>query len=239
MRAPLYGHPGLPRAPPAPAMDQSVALPSGMARVPASATTNRPITRPNQASRPPAPQPTNVYDRIVDRLSVMFPHYSRPVLSKFIGEMRTANRGCLNSLSYQEVINRVAQLILDHQDSTREQLSSAATGDTAGPPSRSDSPASVHSTGPPAHVWKSVGAQGHSKSKALNMEDPCIICHEDMSQEDLCVLECRHSFHRDCIKSWLKEQSTCPTCREHALLPEDFPLLPGRIRRGHTPAAFS
>ncbi|XP_071031002.1 E3 ubiquitin-protein ligase TTC3 [Oncorhynchus clarkii lewisi] len=239
MRAPLYGHPGLPRAPPAPAMDQSVALPSGMARVPASATTNRPITRPNQASRPPAPQPTNVYDRIVDRLSVMFPHYSRPVLSKFIGEMRTANRGCLNSLSYQEVINRVAQLILDHQDSTREQLSSAGTGDTAGPPSRSDSPASVHSTGPPAHVWKSVGAQGHSKSKALNMEDPCIICHEDMSQEDLCVLECRHSFHRECIKSWLKEQSTCPTCREHALLPEDFPLLPGRIRRGHTPAAFS
>ncbi|XP_023869344.1 E3 ubiquitin-protein ligase TTC3 [Salvelinus sp. IW2-2015] len=242
MRAPLYSHPGFPRAPPAPAMDQSVALPSGMAGVPASATTKRPITRapqPNQASRPPAPQPTNVYDRIVDRLSVMFPHYSRPVLSKFIGEMRTANRGCLNSLSYQEVINRVAQLILDHQDSTREQLSSAGRGDTAGTPSRSDSPASVHSTGPPTHVWKSVGAQGHSKSKALNMEDPCIICHEDMSQEDLCVLECRHSFHRECIKSWLKEQSTCPTCREHALLPEDFPLLPGRIRRGHTPAAFS
>ncbi|KAI5099884.1 E3 ubiquitin-protein ligase TTC3 isoform X2, partial [Silurus meridionalis] len=54
-------------------------------------------------------------------------------------------------------------------------------------------------------------------------EDPCIICHEDMTPEDMCVLECRHSFHRECIKSWLKEQSTCPTCREHALLPEDFP----------------
>ncbi|CAB1352408.1 unnamed protein product [Coregonus sp. 'balchen'] len=240
IRVPLYGHPGLPRAPPAPAMAQNVALPSSMAGAPTSATTNHPITRPpqqNQASRPQAPQPTNVYDRIVDRLNVMFPHYSRPVLSKFIGEMRTANRGCLNSLSYQEVINRVAQLILDHQDSTREQLSSAGRGDTAGTPSRSDSPGSVHSTGP--HVWKSVGAQGHSKSKALNMEDPCIICHDDMSQEDLCVLECRHSFHTECIKSWLKEQSTCPTCREHALLPEDFPLLPGRIRRGHTPAAFS
>ncbi|XP_041718315.2 E3 ubiquitin-protein ligase TTC3 isoform X2 [Coregonus clupeaformis] len=240
IRVPLYGHLGLPRAPLAPAMAQNVALPSSMAGAPTSATTNHPITRPpqqNQASRPQAPQPTNVYDRIVDRLSVMFPHYSRPVLSKFIGEMRTANRGCLNSLSYQEVINRVAQLILDHQDSTREQLSSAGRGDTAGTPSRSDSPGSVHSTGP--HVWKSVGAQGHSKSKALNMEDPCIICHDDMSQEDLCVLECRHSFHTECIKSWLKEQSTCPTCREHALLPEDFPLLPGRIRRGHTPAAFS
>lgn len=50
--------------------------------------------------------------------SILTCHF-RPVLSKFIGEMRTANRGCLNSLSYQEVINRVAQLILDHQDSTR------------------------------------------------------------------------------------------------------------------------
>lgn len=29
----------------------------------------------------------------------------------------------------------------------------------------------------------------------LNVEDPCIICHEDMSPEDVCVLECRHSFH--------------------------------------------
>lgn len=90
----------------------------------------------------------------------------------------------------------------------------------------------------------------------LNVEDPCIICHDDMSPDDICVLECRHSFHKEvsdsvsesvsdgrqlspnafcsvcvqCIRSWLKEQSTCPTCRDHALLPEDFPVLPGRRR---------
>lgn len=91
----------------------------------------------------------------------------------------------------------------------------------------------------------------------LNTEDPCIICHEDMSPEDTCVLECRHSFHEEvsqtektlwfllenkpsscglmsgsvqCIRSWLKEQSTCPTCRNYALLPEDFPALLGRRR---------
>ncbi|KAF0038410.1 hypothetical protein F2P81_008894 [Scophthalmus maximus] len=34
-----------------------------------------------------------------------------------------------------------------------------------------------------------------------------------------------------CIRSWLKEQSTCPTCRDHALMPEDFPVLPGRRRQ--------
>ncbi|XP_029556092.1 E3 ubiquitin-protein ligase TTC3-like [Salmo trutta] len=238
----MRGHLGMPSAPPASAMAQSVALSPGSAKDPSGHFTRPP--QQNQAPGPQAPQPNSVCERIMDRLSVMFPHYSRLVLYKFTGEMRTANGGCLTSLSYEEVINRVAQHILDHQDNTREQLSSAGKGDPGaqpyGTPSHSDSPASVRSTGtpPPAHVWKRVGAHRHSQSKALNMEDPCIICHEDMSQEDLCVLECRHSFHRECIKSWLKEQSTCPTCREHALLPEDFPLLLGRIRRGHT-SAFS
>ncbi|XP_055798331.1 E3 ubiquitin-protein ligase TTC3-like isoform X4 [Salvelinus fontinalis] len=238
----MRGHPGMPSAPPASAMAQSVALSPGSANDPSGHFTRPP--QQNQAPGPQAPQPNNVCERIMDRLSVMFPHYSRLLLYKFTGEMRTANGGCLTSLSYEEVINRVAQHILDHQDNTREQLSSVGEGDPGaqpyGTPSHSDSPASVCSTGtpPPAHVWKRVGAHRHSQSKALNMEDPCIICHEDMSKEDLCVLECRHSFHRECIKSWLKEQSTCPTCREHALLPEDFPLLLGRICRGHT-SAFS
>ncbi|RXM94263.1 SH3 domain-binding glutamic acid-rich-like protein 3 [Acipenser ruthenus] len=42
-----------------------------------------------------------------------------------------------------------------------------------------------------------------------------------------------------CIKAWLKEQSTCPTCRVHALLPEDFPVLPGRRRLVNASASSS
>ncbi|XP_017546872.2 E3 ubiquitin-protein ligase TTC3 isoform X1 [Pygocentrus nattereri] len=197
-----------------------------------------------QTPRAPTPvqQPHGVFDRIIDRLSSMFPHYNRPVLSKFIQEVRTANAGTLNMLTYEEVINRVAQLILDHQENSREQISSVS-GDlvsegesTVRSPTPPTDTCRATPTPPPAHVWKTVSSQHRYNSKALNMEDPCIICHEDMAPEDLCVLECRHSFHRECIKSWLKEQSTCPTCREHALLPEDFPMLPGRHRRGHAPA---
>lgn len=29
----------------------------------------------------------------------------------------------------------------------------------------------------------------------LNPEDPCIICHDDMNPGQICVLQCRHSFH--------------------------------------------
>ena len=38
----------------------------------------------------------------------------------------------------------------------------------------------------------------------INVEDPCIICHDDMSPDSVCVLGCRHSFHNDVSenKSW-------------------------------------
>ncbi|XP_076876166.1 E3 ubiquitin-protein ligase TTC3 isoform X2 [Brachyhypopomus gauderio] len=223
------------RMPPAPPLSAPQSLPAQRAAhsppVPAPAALPHGDSAPRPASQTPH-QHLSVFEKIVDRLRSMFPHYSRSVLAKFIQEVRTANAGSLNMLTYEDVINRVAQLILDHQEDTNTGVTSSGT------PSPSPSPDCCRSTTtPPPRPWKNVSNQQRSSSKALNMEDPCIICHEDMSPEDLCVLECRHSFHRECIKSWLREQSTCPTCREHALLPEDFPLLPGRNRRGHTPAA--
>ncbi|XP_023695952.2 E3 ubiquitin-protein ligase TTC3 [Paramormyrops kingsleyae] len=193
-----------------------------------------------QGPRAGPQHPATAFEKIIDRLAIMFPHYSRPVLSKFIQEVRSANGGHLNSLTYDVVINRVAQIILDHQENTREQMS-AAHGLGArellpgcqSPSPRCESPAPGRSSTAPPQAWKSMDTYKRPGSRALNVEDPCIICHEEMSAEDLCVLECRHSFHRECIKSWLKEQMTCPTCRDHTLLPEDFPQLPDRPRRGH------
>ncbi|XP_069058647.1 E3 ubiquitin-protein ligase TTC3-like isoform X3 [Pleurodeles waltl] len=63
-----------------------------------------------------------------------------------------------------------------------------------------------------------------------SVEDPCIICHEELRQSTIYVLECGHRFHKHCIKTWLNAQSTCPTCRVHVLLSEDFPLLASRKR---------
>lgn len=188
----------------------------------------------SSSRRSAAPQHLSVYERIVERLHIMFPHYDRLVLNKFLQEVRSScSGGVLSSLTYNEVINRVAQLILDHQENICQMnITAGDAADLSCPPS--DCTLRAAGTPPLTHVWKNVPEKHRNSALVLNMEDPCIICHEDMSAEDLCVLECRHSFHRECIKSWLKEQSTCPTCREHALLPEDFPLLPGRQRRTHT-----
>lgn len=42
-------------------------------------------------------------------------------------------------------------------------------------------------------------------------EDPCAICWEEMPTAS--VLPCKHQFHRDCLRTWLSTNATCPTCR--------------------------
>eukprot|EP00286_Rhodomonas_abbreviata_P018742 CAMPEP_0181301132 /NCGR_PEP_ID=MMETSP1101-20121128/7259_1 /TAXON_ID=46948 /ORGANISM="Rhodomonas abbreviata, Strain Caron Lab Isolate" /LENGTH=336 /DNA_ID=CAMNT_0023406413 /DNA_START=442 /DNA_END=1448 /DNA_ORIENTATION=+ len=41
----------------------------------------------------------------------------------------------------------------------------------------------------------------------------CIICREEMQHDHAKKLPCDHVFHFDCLRSWLEENNTCPTCR--------------------------
>ena len=41
----------------------------------------------------------------------------------------------------------------------------------------------------------------------------------------VCVLMPVFPLCLQCIRSWFKEQNTCPTCRNHSLLTDDFPFL--------------
>jgi len=42
-------------------------------------------------------------------------------------------------------------------------------------------------------------------------DNDCPICWEEMPVAS--VLPCKHRFHRDCLRDWVKDQGTCPTCR--------------------------
>uniref|UniRef100_A0A3B4YY58 RING-type E3 ubiquitin transferase n=1 Tax=Stegastes partitus TaxID=144197 RepID=A0A3B4YY58_9TELE len=143
-------------------------------------------------------------ENVNNKINLLF--VFRPDLMKFVQELRSTSGGTLSSMALQDVVGGATQLILDHQvDLVSNIMGRRSPAQCATPP--------LVNPG------------------LLNMEDPCVICHEDMIPEETCVLECRHSFHKECIKSWLKGQSTCPTCRNHSLLPEDFPVLPGRRRQ--------
>ncbi|XP_060596574.1 E3 ubiquitin-protein ligase DZIP3-like [Ruditapes philippinarum] len=56
-------------------------------------------------------------------------------------------------------------------------------------------------------------------------EDMCVICHDPLSSEVVKELDCKHVFHAQCIGQWVEKERTCPTCRQHALFPEEFPRL--------------
>ncbi|XP_067849412.1 E3 ubiquitin-protein ligase TTC3 [Heptranchias perlo] len=208
-------------------------------------------------------QSKNSFEKIINRLLAMFPHYTRFSLTNFIKDVRSANGGSLSGLVYDEIISRVADLILDHQDETRVQISSVSlqqpatlvhqrpSSDFAATllaVSAATSEGSRPSTPPAARnikardafsqPWRTVSvqtaSQWHGNDPATFDDEPCIICHEDLTPDTMCVLECKHHFHELCIKQWLRENSTCPTCRVHALLPEDFPVLPGMIKNTPT-----
>ncbi|KAJ0004132.1 hypothetical protein NQD34_010346 [Periophthalmus magnuspinnatus] len=161
-------------------------------------------------------QPNNtVFERALERLGAIFPDTSRAELTGHIQRFRSST-GSFHSLGLTDVVDGVSQLILDQQEERNRSRAKAIPGASA---------CVIPSLGNNASVWQQLEPHKTTHINALNTEDPCIICHDDMSQEDMCVLECRHSFHKECIRSWLKEQSTCPTCREHTLLQEDFPAL--------------
>ena len=50
--------------------------------------------------------------------------------------------------------------------------------------------------------------------KLDNDKKKCTICLEEyVNGDDSIALPCIHIFHADCIKTWLKNQNTCPICK--------------------------
>lgn len=45
-------------------------------------------------------------------------------------------------------------------------------------------------------------------------DDACLICQQDFKVEERPTsITCGHAFHLDCLKPWLSDHNTCPTCR--------------------------
>lgn len=43
----------------------------------------------------------------------------------------------------------------------------------------------------------------------------CIICYDELKQKkNIVSLCCKHRFHTQCLKQWMKQSKSCPICRE-------------------------
>lgn len=52
-------------------------------------------------------------------------------------------------------------------------------------------------------------------SVSINKEQYfCVICQDDIEKNDIIrTVKCAHSFHLNCIDTWLSENKKCPTCK--------------------------
>ncbi|XP_034297822.1 E3 ubiquitin-protein ligase TTC3 isoform X2 [Pantherophis guttatus] len=194
-------------------------------------------------------------ENIIDQLRIIFPYHTSSDLEKFIKEVNVKNR---NKLSADDYLNRVTEFILDHPNTKKvlsssrknEGLSSCTSGENAShtqkvlntlvqsKPKSKAANEKKNKTRLPSQSnqmpWKNIGETSKSKWRKSNDtidNDPCVICHEELTSSLLHVLDCGHRFHKLCIGPWIKEHSTCPTCRRHILLREDYPELPGRNKK--------
>ncbi|MEN2497891.1 MAG: hypothetical protein MHMPM18_002222 [Marteilia pararefringens] len=55
----------------------------------------------------------------------------------------------------------------------------------------------------------------NSESKKEGHHNECPVCLEAFADDErIRILACRHTFHSDCIITWLERNTSCPMCRK-------------------------
>ncbi|XP_012589182.1 PREDICTED: E3 ubiquitin-protein ligase DZIP3 isoform X4 [Condylura cristata] len=175
-------------------------------------------------------EPTGTWERIVDKLKTAFPQRTRKELTDFLRQLKDTHGKSLSGLTFDEIVYKISQLI-DPKRAQNQGKSVPNGGNNVSPSLTLPQPNAAQT---PKQAWRPLTSQSPATWKGANNldedeeEEPCVICHENLSPENLSVLPCAHKFHSQCIRPWLMQQGTCPTCRLHVLLPEEFPGHPSR-----------
>ncbi|KAK6924136.1 Zinc finger, RING-type [Dillenia turbinata] len=69
------------------------------------------------------------------------------------------------------------------------------------------------------------------KSEVKNKSSECSVCLSRFEDgEEIRKLQCKHTFHKDCLDRWLQQDwATCPLCRRN-VLPEDVMIKYHQLR---------
>ncbi|XP_070311036.1 E3 ubiquitin-protein ligase DZIP3 isoform X6 [Odocoileus virginianus] len=168
------------------------------------------------------------WEKVTERLKTAFPQQTRKELTDFVRKLKDTHGKSLSGLTFDEIVHKISQFIDPKRSQSQEK--SAPNGNRV-PPSHTAPEANAAQPSKPTP--RSLGSQGSVTQGGANRldeeeEEPCVICHETLSPDNLSVLPCAHKFHAQCIRPWLMQQGTCPTCRLHVLPPEEFPGHPSR-----------
>ncbi|XP_026276061.1 E3 ubiquitin-protein ligase TTC3 isoform X3 [Frankliniella occidentalis] len=140
------------------------------------------------------------YEKLMRNLQKMFPNRNDMELTQALKMARYRNGNTLSSLTHSDIVGKVQEIL-------NKQSKQTSMG------------------------WEKFGqaAWGTAKAPIVEWEggdqDECCICMTSMSAKEVYSLECKHSFHKDCIRKWLLQDSVCPNCRTHSTMLDEFPPL--------------
>ncbi|XP_043304547.1 E3 ubiquitin-protein ligase DZIP3 isoform X6 [Cervus canadensis] len=168
------------------------------------------------------------WEKVLERLKTAFPQQTRKELTDFVRKLKDTHGKSLSGLTFDEIVHKISQFIDPKR--SQSQVKSAPNGNRVSP---SHTAPQADAAQPSEPTPRSLGSQGSVTQEGASHlddeeEEPCVICHENLSPDNLSVLPCAHKFHAQCIRPWLMQQRTCPTCRLHVLLPEEFPGHPSQ-----------
>ena len=58
----------------------------------------------------------------------------------------------------------------------------------------------------------------------LDKNNKCMICLDDISQKNMGITKCNHTFCFNCLYNWISTNNSCPTCRNKLTNHEIFKI---------------
>ena len=55
-----------------------------------------------------------------------------------------------------------------------------------------------------------VPLEAGAPEPAVEEEEECLICQDEMGKQKVTQLTCGHVYHKTCIADWLKRKASCP-----------------------------
>ncbi|KAL4225020.1 hypothetical protein ACF0H5_015715 [Mactra antiquata] len=189
--------------------------PTNNVTVPATTTQSTAATKPVNKS-----VKQSNFERLVGRIQEEYPHADRQAVLVAIGKIRDS-RGTLKGLSMEYIIEQ-ANLYIPKKSRTSINMQVSV---------KKEKPKTIPGLNLPKRKPQTLNIPKYMPSDIENStlfdddEDICAICHDPLRSQPVKQLDCKHLYHSDCISKWVQLERTCPTCRTHALFPEDFPRL--------------
>uniref|UniRef100_A0A914XD32 RING-type domain-containing protein n=1 Tax=Plectus sambesii TaxID=2011161 RepID=A0A914XD32_9BILA len=137
------------------------------------------------------------YNRLLVRLQRDRHGFDSEVLNEILREIRSSLGGTFDGVTTELVYNQVlAHLsVADHAASSRAVKREPAA----------------------------AASQGNEDEEG----ELCCVCQWPMRPgvEAVTRMKCNHEFHQECIREWLNANASCPLCKHHTLMPDEYPEL--------------